>query len=97
MEKKRVYIADIPSLQKIISAPINTKIDMPKVNCKKVSVTAGQIKQRYALLYNQWREMKGTGIALKALMAEIGLLGRMANHLCKQGDTNIVVFGHSHD
>jgi hypothetical protein len=75
----------------------DTKIDMPKVNGKKVSVSAMQIKQRYATLYDQWREMKGTGIALKALMAEIGLLGRTADHLCKQGDTNIVVFGHSHD
>jgi UDP-2,3-diacylglucosamine pyrophosphatase LpxH len=75
----------------------NTKIQMPKTNGKAVPVTAGQVKQKYAALYDQWQEIKGAGIALKALMAEIGLLGRMADHLCKQGDTNIVVFGHSHD
>lgn len=74
-----------------------TEIVMPKRNGKSRSVTAGQVKEKYTALYDQWKEIHGTGIALKAMMAEIGLLGRMADHLCKQGDTNIVVFGHSHD
>ena len=74
-----------------------TEILMPKTNGKVMFVTAGQVKQKYAALYDQWQEIKGTGIALKAMMAEIGLLGHMADHLCKQGDTNIVIFGHSHD
>jgi UDP-2,3-diacylglucosamine pyrophosphatase LpxH len=60
-------------------------------------VTAGQVKQRYAALYDQWVERHGRGLAFTAIMAEIGLLGRVADGLCKRSDTNIVVFGHSHD
>ena len=74
-----------------------TKIKMPKRNGKVISVTAGQIKQQYAALYDQWVERYGKGIAFRAMMAEIGLLGRVADGLCKRSDTNIVVFGHSHD
>jgi UDP-2,3-diacylglucosamine pyrophosphatase LpxH len=75
----------------------DTKIHMPKRNGKSKIVTAGQVKEKYAALYDQWKKTHGIGLALKAMMAEVGLLGRMADHLCKQGDTNIVVFGHSHD
>lgn len=74
-----------------------TPIKMPKRNGKAISVIAGQVKQRYASLYDQWVERYGKGIAFRAMMAEIGLLGRVADGLCKQNDTNIVVFGHSHD
>jgi len=74
-----------------------TQIKMPKRNSKAISVTAGQVKQRYAALYDQWVERYGKGIAFRAMMAEIGLLGRVADGLCKRSDTNIVVFGHSHD
>lgn len=74
-----------------------TEIKMPKRNGKKWSVIAQDVKDKYASLYDQWKEIRGSGIAIKALMAETGLLGRMADHLCKQSDTNIVVFGHSHD
>jgi UDP-2,3-diacylglucosamine pyrophosphatase LpxH len=68
-----------------------------KENDEHVSVTAGQVKEKYAALYDQWIERYGKGIAFRAMMAEIGLLGRVADGLCKQNDTNIVVFGHSHD
>jgi predicted phosphodiesterase len=30
-------------------------------------------------------------------MAEIGYLGDLADYLSKKGDTNIIIFGHSHD
>lgn len=60
------------------------------------AVTAAEIKQRYACLYDQWKEIHGMGSAFKAIMAETGLLNRTADHLCRQRDTNIVVFGHSH-
>jgi UDP-2,3-diacylglucosamine pyrophosphatase LpxH len=74
-----------------------TDIVMPKRNGKDKIVTAEQVKNKYAALYDQWKEIHGSGMAIKALMAETGLLGRMADHLCKHSDTNIVVFGHSHD
>ncbi|TKJ32506.1 MAG: hypothetical protein CEE38_23085 [Planctomycetes bacterium B3_Pla] len=64
---------------------------------QKVCVTAGEIKERYANLYDRWEEYNGRGAGFRAVMAEIGLLGRVADRLCTQGDTNIVVFGHSHD
>lgn len=66
-------------------------------NDKQVCVTAGEVKERYATLYDLWEEQNGKGSGFRALMAEIGLLGRVADSLCKQSDTNIVVFGHSHD
>ena len=75
----------------------DTKIRMPKRNGKAVVVTAGQVKERYACLYDQWQEIYGSGVAFKAMMAEIGFLGKLADRLCKKGDTNIVIFGHSHD
>ena len=74
----------------------NTEIKMAKKNGKVISVTAGQVKQQYAALYDQWVERYGKGTAFRAMMAEIGLLGRVADGLCKRSDTNIVVFGHSH-
>jgi UDP-2,3-diacylglucosamine pyrophosphatase LpxH len=75
----------------------DTRILMPKKNSKAQFVTAKEVKDRYAGLYDQWKETKGTGVAFKALMAEIGFLGNLADRLCKGSDTNIVVFGHSHD
>ena len=75
----------------------NTKILMPKRNGKSESVTAEQVKEKYAALYDQWQETYGAGVAFKAMMAEIGFLGKLADSLCKKNDTNIVIFGHSHD
>jgi UDP-2,3-diacylglucosamine pyrophosphatase LpxH len=75
----------------------DTRILMPKKNGKDQFVTAEQVKKRYAGLYDQWKETKGTGVAFKAMMAEIGFLGNLADRFCKPSDTNIVVFGHSHD
>ena len=74
-----------------------TEILMPKRNGKAKSVTAGQVKEKYAALYDQWQETYGAGVAFKAMMAEIGLLGNLADRLCKKSDTNVVIFGHSHD
>lgn len=74
-----------------------TKILMPKRNGKAVSVTVDQVKEKYAALYDQWQETYGAGVAFKAMMAEIGFLGNLADRLCKKSDTNIVIFGHSHD
>ena len=62
-----------------------------------VCITAGQVKERFAALYDLWEEHNGKGSGFRAVMAEIGLLGRVADRLCTHGDTNIVVFGHSHD
>lgn len=75
----------------------NTKIRMPRRNGISLSITAGEVKKKYAGLYDQWKDRSGSGSAFKAIMAEIGFLGNIADHLCKQSDTNIVIFGHSHD
>ena len=64
----------------------NAKILMPKRNGKAASITA-----------DQWQETYGAGVAFKAMMAEIGFLGNLADRLCKKSDTNVVIFGHSHD
>lgn len=74
-----------------------TKIHMPKRNGKADFVTAGQVKEKYSALYDQWQETYGAGVAFKSMMAEIGFLGNLADRLCKKSDTNIVIFGHSHD
>jgi len=75
----------------------DTPIRMPKRNGKADAVTAGQVKEKYARLYDQWQETYGAGEAFKAMMAEIGFLGNLADRLCKKSDTNVVIFGHSHD
>ncbi|UCG57413.1 MAG: metallophosphoesterase [Phycisphaerales bacterium] len=64
---------------------------------EEVWVRAGEVKERYAALYDQWEEYNGKGAGFRAIMAETGLLGRVADRLCTKSDTNIVVFGHSHD
>lgn len=58
---------------------------------------AAEIKQKYARLYDQWAETRGPGAAFKAVLAEIGLLGGLADSLCKRGGTNVVIFGHNHN
>ena len=75
----------------------NTEIVMPKRNNKAIKITAQQILDTYKNLYDQWKERVGTGIAFKSILAEIGYLDDAADRLCKKNDTNIVVFGHSHD
>jgi len=77
--------------------PEDVEIEMPPLGGKGDKVMASDIKQRYADLYDQWQAHYGPGMAFKALMAEIGYLGDLADNLCKKGDTNIVIFGHSHD
>ncbi len=72
-------------------------IKMPPRRGKSYAVKASDVKEKYANLYHQWQEVHGPGIAFKAMMAEIGFLGKLADKLCKKSDTNIVIFGHSHD
>jgi hypothetical protein len=62
-----------------------------------VYVTVKEIKEIYADLYERWEHYNGKGSGFRAVMAEIGLLGRVADRLCTPSDTNIVIFGHSHD
>jgi UDP-2,3-diacylglucosamine pyrophosphatase LpxH len=77
--------------------PLDTIIIMPKRNGQTVTVTAQQISAKYENLYDQWKERVGAGIAFKSVLAEIGYLDDAADRLCKKNDTNIVIFGHSHD
>lgn len=62
-----------------------------------IPITVKVVKEKYANLYEQWESHYGKGMAFKAVMAEIGYLGDFADNLSKKGDTNIVIFGHSHD
>lgn len=66
-------------------------------NGKPITVKASAIKEKYANLYEQWESQNGKGMAFKAVMAEIGYLGDLADYLSKKGDTTIIIFGHSHD
>jgi len=67
-----------------------------KLDETKITVKASEVKQKYANLYEQWESTYGKGMAFKAVMAEIGYLGDLADYLSKKGDTNIIIFGHSH-
>ena len=60
------------------------------------SVTVGEVKDRYADLYDRWAEEVGHGMALKALLAEFGYLSDLADHITKDGNARVVVFGHDH-
>jgi len=62
-----------------------------------IVIKASIVKERYANLYEQWESHYGKGLAFKSVMAEIGYLGDLADYLSKNGDTNIIIFGHSHD
>jgi UDP-2,3-diacylglucosamine pyrophosphatase LpxH len=62
-----------------------------------IMIKASTVRDKYMNLYEQWESYYGKGMAFKAVMAEIGYLGDLADYLSKKGDTNIVVFGHSHD
>ena len=77
--------------------PLDTEIIMPHRNSQPVTVIAQQISVKYENLYDQWKERVGAGMAFKSILAEIGYLDDAADRLCKKNDTNIVVFGHSHD
>ncbi len=67
-------------------------IKMYGSSCIKVK----EVKSKYADLYEQWKVYYGKGVAFKAVMAEIGYLDDFADMLSKKGDTNIIIFGHSH-
>lgn len=75
----------------------DTPILMPKQGKKTEKIPAAQVKETYADLFDQWEATYGAGVAFKAMMAEIGFLNNWADRLCKQSDTNVVIFGHSHD
>lgn len=75
----------------------DTEILLPKRAGASQSVCAREITSRYENLYGQWKERMGAGLAFKSILAEVGYLDDAADRLCKKNDTNIVVFGHSHD
>jgi UDP-2,3-diacylglucosamine pyrophosphatase LpxH len=77
--------------------PEDVEIKMRSNEGKEIAVTAGEVKQKYANLYEQWQQYYGPGMAFKAILAETARLGGIADSLCKKNDTNIVIFGHSHD
>lgn len=72
-------------------------IRMPSRRGKKDGLQAKKVKEKYARLYDQWQEAYGPGVAYKAVFAELGFLGKIADKLCKKSDTNVVILGHSHD
>jgi UDP-2,3-diacylglucosamine pyrophosphatase LpxH len=74
---------------------IDTEDRLPKG--KPITIKAEKVKEKYANLYEQWESHYGKGMAFKSVMAEIGYLGDLADYLSKKGDTNIIIFGHSHD
>ena len=63
----------------------------------RIVIKASTVKEKYANLYEQWESHYGKGMAFKSIMAEIGYLGDLADYLSKKHDTNIIIFGHSHD
>lgn len=77
--------------------PRDTEIVMSQRNGQAITVNAQHIAAKYENLYDQWKERVGAGMAFKSILAEIGYLDDAADRLCKKNDTNIVVFGHSHD
>lgn len=77
--------------------PEDVPIHMRSKTGNELPIGADVVKERYANLYEDWKNNYGPGAAFKAMMAEIGFLGDVADRLCKKSDTNIVVFGHSHD
>lgn len=73
--------------------PGTTRIVMPD----NTSITANEVKERYADLYDQWcATHKGFGAGIRAVLAEFNYLDDMADQICKRGGTNVVVLGHSH-
>ncbi len=77
--------------------PPDTDIVMSRGKGRSARINALEIVSRYRNLYDQWKERVGAGIAFKSILAEIGYLDDAADRLCKKNDTNIVIFGHSHD
>ena len=77
--------------------PGDVEIKMPPLGREPASIRANVVKERYANLYEQWQSNYGPGMAFKSVMAEIGYLGDLADHLSKKMDTNIIIFGHSHE
>lgn len=73
--------------------PEATKIVMPD----STTITAHDVKERYAHLYDQWcKTHTGFGAGVRAVIAEFNYLDDLADQICKRGGTNIVVLGHSH-
>jgi UDP-2,3-diacylglucosamine pyrophosphatase LpxH len=78
-----------------LPADVDITINGPGGRPEKINAT--KISADYKDLYGQWKERLGAGIAFKSVVAEIGYLDDAADRLCKKNDTNIVIFGHSHD
>jgi len=76
--------------------PEDVEIKMSSNGGRTYSVGAGEVKEKYKNVYEDWRSKKGDGMAFLAVWAELGHLGKIADLLCKKGNTKIVIFGHSH-
>ena len=73
--------------------PESAPITMPDGS----SITTGEVKARYADLYDHWcASHSGFGAGIRAVLAEFDYLDDFADQVCKRGGTNIVVLGHSH-
>lgn len=72
-------------------------IIMPPVNGQTFSIKAGEVKQKYAALFDQWVSKHDIGYALEAVLADDGFLWKTADKLLMSGSNNIIIFGHSHD
>jgi UDP-2,3-diacylglucosamine pyrophosphatase LpxH len=73
--------------------PKKAEIVLPNAS----TITAEEVGTRYEDLFKQWIKTSGLGGVARAIMAETGHLGMIADRLCrKRPNTNIVVFGHSH-
>lgn len=77
--------------------PLSTQFVMPKRSGESQMIDGREISARYQNLYSQFKERVGAGLAFKSILPDIGYLDDAADRLCKQNDTNIVIFGHSHD
>jgi UDP-2,3-diacylglucosamine pyrophosphatase LpxH len=73
-----------------------TSIKMPSGGPES-EITAQTVRARYGSVYQQWIAARGTIVAVNGILAEVKELGFIADSLCTKGDTNVVIFGHSHE
>lgn len=71
---------------------LNTEVRLPRGG----SVTLAEVRDRYADLYADWKKVPDRPPALHALMAEIEMMGPVANWLQRRLEKKAVLFGHTH-
>jgi len=59
-------------------------------------IELNDVKNRYADLGERWAKERGEMAAMSGIFVELNMLDGIADRLCHQGDTNVVLFGHSH-